>query len=171
MKYVHALIVSSFLVGTFGWSQSVSDVPIDIDVPVHPMPIKTNGKVHLLYELHLTNLRTLSIEVTRLEVSDGSVGKLAEYTGPELAALIGHPGVSAEATGNQVIGGGTRAVAFLDVTFASQASVPQKLIHRLCFRTPSAGAQDKCIDDVSVPVHLSPAKCLVRHCEEKGGSH
>jgi murein DD-endopeptidase len=92
-----------------------------------------------------------------LEVSDGSVGKIAEYTGPELAALIGHPGVSADATGNQVIGGGTRAVVFLDVTFASQANVPPKLIHRLCFRTPSAGAQDKCIDDVSVPVHLSPA--------------
>src|SRR2546422_3412753 len=31
--------------------------------------------------------------------------------------------------------------------------------------------QDKCIDDVSVPVHLSPAKCLVRRCGEKGGLH
>jgi hypothetical protein len=59
VKYLRALIVLLFLVGTFGWSQSVSDVPIEIDVPVHPMPIKANGKVHLLYELHLTNLRTL----------------------------------------------------------------------------------------------------------------
>jgi len=159
-KYVQALIILLFLLGAFSWSQSVSDVPIDIDVPVHPMPVKASGRVHLLYELHLTNLHAMGLEVTRLEVSDGAVGKLAGYTGPELASLIGHPGASADATGNQVIGGGTRAVMFLDVTFQSPASVPQKLIHRLCFRTQSVDAQDKCIDDVSVPVHLSPAIVL-----------
>jgi len=159
-KYVHGLIILLLLVGAFSWSQSVSDVPIEIDAPVHPMPVKANGKVHLLYELHLTNLRAMGLEVTRLEVSDGAVGKLAEYTGPELASLIGNPGASADATGNQVIGGGTRAVMFLDVTFQSPASIPQKLIHRLCFRTQSVDAQDKCIDDVFVSVHLSPAIVL-----------
>jgi murein DD-endopeptidase len=160
VRHVRALFVSLFLVGTSSWSQSVSDVPADIDVPVHPIPVKANGKVHLLYELHLTNFRTLDLEVTRLKVSDGSEGKLAEYTGPELAALIGHPGVSVDATRNQVIGGGTRAVVFLDVTFASQANVSQKLIHRLCFRAQGASAEDKCLDDVSVPVHLGPAIVL-----------
>jgi hypothetical protein len=160
VKYVRTLLLPLFLVSALSWAQSVSDVPIDIDFPVRPMPVKANGKVHLLYELHLTNFRAQSLDVTRLEVSDGSVSKFAEYTGPELAALIGHPGAATDATGNEVIGGGSRAVAFLDVTFANQASVPQKLIHRLCFRSQSAGEQDKCIDDVPVPVHLSPAIVL-----------
>src|SRR5438445_1427533 len=79
VKYVRTLLLPLFLVSALSWAQSVSDVPIDIDVPVRPMPVKANGKVHLLYELHLTNFRTQSLEVTRLEVSDGSVSKFAEY--------------------------------------------------------------------------------------------
>src|SRR4029453_2327456 len=35
--------------------RSPIDLPIEMDVPIAPTPVKADGKTHLVYELHLTN--------------------------------------------------------------------------------------------------------------------
>ena len=47
--------------------QRLSAIPIDIEIPVAPIPVKTNGKMHLLYELRLTNFKGPNLEITRVE--------------------------------------------------------------------------------------------------------
>ena len=37
------------------FAQKLSAVPVDLEIPIAPTPVKANGRVHLFYELHITN--------------------------------------------------------------------------------------------------------------------
>lgn len=80
-------------------SQKLSTVPVDLQIPVAPMPVKANGKMHLLYELHVTNFKAPNLEITRLEVlNDSSNSILASYDDRvkvgQVLALLGNSGNS-----------------------------------------------------------------------------
>ncbi|MDQ3821002.1 MAG: hypothetical protein M3362_25425, partial [Acidobacteriota bacterium] len=53
---------------SFIFAQKPSAIPIDLEIPVAPTPVKAGGKIHLLYELHITNFRAKSLELMRVEV-------------------------------------------------------------------------------------------------------
>ena len=38
-------------------AQTLSAVPVDLEIPLAPTPVKADGKIHLFYELHITNFR------------------------------------------------------------------------------------------------------------------
>src|SRR5262245_58472195 len=63
-------------------------VPLTSQIPVAPIPVKSKGKWHLLYELHLLNSGSGQLELTRLEVwkGDASVALLASYQETELSS-------------------------------------------------------------------------------------
>jgi pimeloyl-ACP methyl ester carboxylesterase len=54
---------------------------VDLDVPVAPTPVKADSKIYLVYELHLTNFGTNSLESGRVEIfGDGTnAPPLASY--------------------------------------------------------------------------------------------
>ena len=159
LRVVFRFLLAVLAVCGFGWGQPSSDVPIEIECSFHPIPVKAEGQVHLLYELHLTNFHPQTQTLTRIN-GDGETGALARYAGDALFSLIAHPGASPDQKLNAAVPGGTRAVVFLDVTLDGRAAVPRELSHQLCFKTESANAQDKCIDHVEVPVSRMEATIL-----------
>ena len=78
------LLLSSAVTPSDVSAQNISAVPVDLEIPAVPTPVKANGKMHLL-ELHLTNFRAKSLELTRLEVLKDEVKSppLASYKDAE----------------------------------------------------------------------------------------
>ena len=138
-------------------AQRVSAVPVDIEIPVAPTPVKANGKIYLLYELHLTNFRARSLELTRLEVlkDETKVLPLASYKDEELVSRLARPGAQPDLADKRIIGGGMRAVVFLEIIFDRDADVPVTLGHRLFFKSEDPGGEDK-LEVARVMVRRNP---------------
>src|SRR5687768_17806453 len=64
-------------------------VPVDVEIPMPPTPVKADGKWWLVYELHLTNFHTNNVELVRVEVMrDGAKMPMATYTDEELSRRL-----------------------------------------------------------------------------------
>src|SRR5262245_16823842 len=77
MKRISILALSfvcvlNFVVPDCLYGQSLSAVPVDMEILIAPSPIKADGKIQLVYELHLTNFRAKNLELTRAEVFGGA---------------------------------------------------------------------------------------------------
>ena len=124
-------------------AQRLSTIPIDIEIPVAPTPVKANGQLHLLYELHLTNFSARNLELTRVEALEDSLNgpTLASYADSELIARLARPGAS-NLPDKRLIAGGMRAVVFLELAFDRAADVPTRLHHRLWFKSNDSKATE-----------------------------
>jgi len=124
--------------------QRLLTIPIDIEIPVAPTPVKANGKMHVLYELHLTNFRGSNLEITRVEVlNDASNGLvLASYTDAELTGRLGRPGAPSNLPDKRVIAGGMRAVIYLEIVFDRPSDIPSALRHQLWFKSTDSATPD-----------------------------
>lgn len=138
-------------------------IPVELQIPVAPTPVWADGKIHLFYELHITNLRARSLELTRIIVAKGGTERsfLASYEASGLMERLGRPGAPADLPDKRIIGGGMRAVAFLEIVADRPADVPRVLVHRLFFK-PEAAGEDIFVDGAevvvreAVPVAISP---------------
>lgn len=158
------ILVSSSLVlllnvinPSYGSAQKLSAVPVDLEIPISPTPVKANGNVHLLYELHITNFRAKTLELTRVEVlsDDAKPQSLVSYENAELTSRLARPGGPPDLPNNRVIGGGMRAVLFLEIIIDSEARVPSGLRHGLIFRStnPDRMSEDSVVEGARVVVH------------------
>lgn len=127
------------------FSATVSHHPVEaqflavfaqVEVPYAPTPVKADGKIYLLYELHVTNFRAANLELMRVEVlsDDGKAQPIAGYQDKELGGMLQRPGAPADLADKRVIGGGLRAVIFLHLVFNREADVPKALRHRVVFK-------------------------------------
>ena len=118
------------------WAQARTPLiqSVDIQIPVPPIPVKIVGKKHLAYELHITNLRTIDVVLTRLEVLDAdSKIHLGDFRDSELADRLGRPGAPAQVADKRVISGGMRAVVYLWLAIDVSVATISKLQHRIEF--------------------------------------
>jgi murein DD-endopeptidase MepM/ murein hydrolase activator NlpD len=117
-------------------AQTRFGVPVQIEVPFAPTPVKAEGKLHLVYELHLTNFRAPELTLLQVDVvGNGFAGTpLATYTETEITDRLTRPGTPANLTDKHIIGGGMRAVMFLWLTINRADAVPVTLRHRLTFK-------------------------------------
>jgi murein DD-endopeptidase MepM/ murein hydrolase activator NlpD len=102
-------------------------------VPLAPTPFKGDGKMHLAYELHLTNFSSQELTLTKLEIMAADGRSLAKYEGEELGARLARPGLP-RAAEKQRVGGGMRAVTYLWLTFETPSAIPKGLHHNLTVR-------------------------------------
>ena len=122
------------------------DVPVSIEIPVAPTAIKGNGRMHVAYELHLTNFSSAAITLTRLEViaGDRQIPAIASYDGSELTARLIRPGAPANPDDKRRIAGGLRAI---------RSATP---------RTPTAGAPTSTRGPASRPRPIVPSLQLLK---------
>lgn len=106
--------------------------PVLIRVVAPPEPVKgSDGKLHLVYELELTNASPGTATVKSVETIDPSSGEVVgTLAGADVASrttLLGN--YSSEAT--EEIGTGQVALVYLDVSFEDPGDVPEAIEHRL----------------------------------------
>jgi murein DD-endopeptidase MepM/ murein hydrolase activator NlpD len=104
-------------------------IPVEMTVPVAPTPFRANGKNHLVYELHLTNLSLIELSISKFEVLNGDAA-IAIFEGVELNNMLQNP-VAGNVTDNRVVGPGMRTVAYIWVSLDPGNAVPSSLRHRI----------------------------------------
>lgn len=155
MRYLLRMLVIGLVLcsGQASAQKLSAGIPVDLAIPAAPTPVKADGKLHLFYELHITNLRARSLELSRIIVAkDGAERSfLASYEAQALTERLARPGAPADIPDKRVIGGGMRAVAFLDIAFDRPADVPRVVTHRLFFK-PDEKGEDVYVDGAEVTV-------------------
>jgi hypothetical protein len=117
-----AVVSAAILNNPFG-------IPMEMTVPVPPTPFPANGKTHLVYELHVTNLSPVELLMTKLEVLSGETA-IASFDAGDLNGLLLRPGAP-NLTDNRAIGAGMRAIAYLWISLDASSPIPTALRHRL----------------------------------------
>jgi hypothetical protein len=107
--------------------------PLVGSVLAAPVPVPaTDGKVHLAYEVQLTNVLAQEVTLTSLVVLDRDVS-LLKLTGEQLA---GRTRVLGTTTPTTKIGPAQSAVVWMDVALDEGAAVPQRLVHQIGVSLP-----------------------------------
>lgn len=106
-----------------------------LDVPTMPTPIRALDRVYLLYELHITSLRSDTIELNHIDVvADPAKSPLQfRYDSAYLDQWLRRTGPSEGQSDKRRIGAGSHAVLFLNIPLES-SRVPLRLHHQLAFK-------------------------------------
>jgi murein DD-endopeptidase len=103
-------------------------------VPVSASPVKTEGRIALFYELHLTNFTAQPLVVQSVRVLDGDVqNTLATFEGLSLTDHLSVVGAASDdRTAAVTITPGARAILFVEL-FEPLGSVPRRLRHDITY--------------------------------------
>lgn len=103
-------------------------IALDVLVPVAPTAFKADGKLHLAYELRVTNMSQWNCVLSELEVvsGDGALRSLANFTQADLERMIHRRTAEKSKLVPE-----TSATVFVWVTFDRAEDVPAKLQHRV----------------------------------------
>jgi hypothetical protein len=134
-------------------------VPLNIVVPIGPTAFKADGKWHLVYELHVTNLGKWDCLLSRLDVmnGDGAAKPLASFSGTDLEGMVVRP--SQDVKEKSKIAPGTFAIVYMWVTFDKLEDVPAKIDHRIAVRIGDY-PEGITMDGVPVPVDRNPVTLI-----------
>jgi murein DD-endopeptidase MepM/ murein hydrolase activator NlpD len=133
--------------------------PLDIVVPIAPTAFKADGKWHLVYELHVTNLGRWDCLLTRLDVlnGDSAAKTMASYSGAELEGMIVRSGQ--EVKEKSKMAPGTFAIVYMWVTFDKLEDVPAKITHRIAMKIGDY-PEALTLDGVPVTVDRNPVTVI-----------
>src|ERR1700693_1455317 len=130
-------------------------LPLDIVIPIAPTAFKADGKWHVVYELHVSNLGKWVCELTRVDILDAGGGQkpLASLPGAELDGMVVHPG--GEEAQKSKIGPAQFAVVHIWATFDNLEAVPASVRQRV---TAKIGDYPEgfSIDTPATPVDRKP---------------
>jgi murein DD-endopeptidase MepM/ murein hydrolase activator NlpD len=108
-------------------------VPLfNVVIPVAPTAFRADGKWHLVYELHVSNMDKWEYAFTRIEVvsADSAQQSLATFSGADLDAMFIHPGLPGAEKVSKLAPGEFGAV-FLWVTFDKLEDIPGAIAQRI----------------------------------------
>lgn len=109
--------------------------PLLVEALSRPVPVRgADGRVHVLYELLLTNATHGPVKLTGIRVRDDKGAIVATLLGAEAAAKLQRLG---ERTATDTLESAQAGVLFLTLAFASAAEVPARLEHELALDAPS----------------------------------
>ncbi|MGC1783962.1 MAG: M23 family metallopeptidase [Acidobacteriaceae bacterium] len=130
-------------------------IPLDVVVPIAPTAFRADGKMNLVYELHIVNMGSKDCTLTQIETvsADSSAKPLASFSGATLGSMISRPGQTvAEKT---KLAGGTEAVVFMWVTVDGPQDVPKAIRHRFSVKVGSY-PEELTLDTFPIPVRTGP---------------
>lgn len=113
---------------------SISVSPISTPNPV----LGADGRVHLAYELLVTNPSKLFVTLDKVEAVDPQGRPIYGLDGDALGSMI-----SAYAGGGRTVPPGGSAAVFLDVTFPGDAKLPEHVAPRVLATRHAAGPDGK----------------------------
>ncbi len=158
-------------VGSARAQEPPPNAPVEIRIPLAPIPVNANGQTILGYELHITNFQARDITLNRIQVfgKEASSLPIASLQDDRLQSAITRPGTSVATTDKRVIGGGMRAVVYMWLTFDKPAAVPRSLRHHFLFVV--TGADGKVVErDVEAAlVEIRSVSPVVISSPLKGG--
>jgi murein DD-endopeptidase len=134
---------------------------IDVQVAAAPAPVMIGGRPHLVYELHITNFRTVGLTLTRIDVlGEANDAALASYRDAELARGLARAGAPRSDTSDKrTIASGARAVFFIWLPLDRPA--PATLRHRIAYHVLApAGAEAGAVVGAPVDVRREPPLVL-----------
>ncbi len=131
---VWLLAAAALTVGARGGGMDTM-TPLVLAVQDAPAPFMgSDGRVHLVYELWVTNFSSANVLVKGVEVI-GDGGVLENFDAAEVAGRLQAAGVR-ESAGTLVKS--SQALLFLNVTLEAGAAIPQQLSHRLALHVNAA---------------------------------
>lgn len=140
---IYSLLLNSNLDTSLLNAQTRSDLPIALEVPIAPTPVKGNEKINLAYELHLTNFRALDLTLKRIEVyGDDNDMTIANLEGAELKNCLFRPGITSDSTDVCLIKGGMRSIVYMWLAVEEEGNLPNILYHRLYFTLKNSAGED-----------------------------
>lgn len=129
-------------------------IPLEVRVPNPPTAVKGDGKMHLVYELHVNNVGKDDCTIDEVDVLAGkSQEPIAKFESGKIESSMVQPG--AAVTEKRKIGGGRLAIIYLWVTVDSPAQVPARLSHRLKVKVGDY-PEDLDLDAGGTPVLTGP---------------
>jgi Peptidase family M23 len=131
---VWVLAAAVLMVGARGVA-TVTMTPLLLAVHDAPVPFMgSDGRVHLVYELWVTNFSSGDVVVKSVEVL-GDGGVLANLDGAAVASRLQLAGLR-ESAGT--LGKSSQGLLFLDVVVGAGAAIPHKLSHRIALHVSAA---------------------------------
>ena len=137
--------------------------PVELAVPIAPTPFKRDGKVNLVYEVHITNLGQPTLLMTTAEIlgDDTTGAPLAKYTDKEIVERIARPVPALKLSDARMIEGGKRAIFYVWLTLEGQPQQPTRsLRHRFTFKPLLGAGKEQVVEGAQLEVRKRQAAVL-----------
>jgi murein DD-endopeptidase len=132
-------------------AQQIGRTPVEVRVPQPPTAASALGRVHLVYEIHLTNFGATGVGFEKLDVLDAERTVLASWSGQALWQRVRVAGQTpGEVAAPQTLPGGAHAIAYLWLSLPRGQSGPASLVHRATFS--HVGGESDTVVTAAAPV-------------------
>jgi Peptidase family M23 len=139
-------------------------IQLDMHAPFAPTAFSSDGRTHLIYELHLTNFSGGLLTLRQIDVDDADAKGAAPLVSfrekqldpllqPYGAGQLGDGGAQRAKMNRRQIEPGTTAIVFMEIEFDRNAHIPARLTHHLVLK-------DGFVDGAEVGTHGSELKTL-----------
>lgn len=138
---------------------------LDLQVPAPPTLVRVDGRLQLVYELHVTNFADDAVAITRVSVLSAGREKpsLGDFEGAELRGMIGLHRVRSEAAkpgteDSREIRPGMRAVIYFWLALDDASAAPKAIEHLVEFDLLRSGKREHAVvkGDASAVGEMSP---------------
>src|SRR5215208_1647429 len=135
---------------------------LEIQIPAAPVSVRIGGRNHLVYEVHITNIRTVDLALARVDVLGDSRDEspLASYQDAELRSRLARVGARPDASDTRVLSAGARVVLFVWLALDDGATVPSRLQHRISLQVPSVQGEAGVVESSPIDVRRDPPPVL-----------
>jgi hypothetical protein len=142
--------------------------PVLLKVESAPVPFMgSDGRVHLVYELWMTNFSSADVSVEKVDVVGD--GKVLESLDATAIATRLQPAGRRESVSK--LAGSAQALLFLHVTLAAGATAPAQLMHRIVIHADAAPPGQQEIAESGGEVAVSRAAVVTIAPPLKGGGY
>jgi murein DD-endopeptidase MepM/ murein hydrolase activator NlpD len=165
-RMTRALYAAILVIAALDVCRNTAQVPVpataslDARAAVPPTPVTIDGRPHLVYELHITNYRSVDLSLTGIDIIGNERTLLARHQGQDLATRLAAVGSGPDCADSRMLAAGTQAVAF--VWLPIDGEVPTTIHHRISYqiRTGFAGNAVATVETETVRVGREPPVVL-----------
>lgn len=140
------------LLTAIGFAQDLGRIglPLLVNVPTAPIPVRADGNFRLVYELHLTNTSAAPVTLTRVEAWGAT--KLTTVEGDELAKAI--KPTRTDAVDPRTIARGAHSVVLM---WVSLDAAPERITHRIV-GTQGTDPEPLVLESSAIPIGGAPVR-------------